>query len=67
MKDYLAGGTTWIYPHEQQAPASTKILLLTAGGIAVIGHWYSGAVAWHPLPLRNKEKEEQCASPYKSN
>ena len=56
MKDYLAGGTTWVYPDQQQAPLNTKILLLTEGGIAVIGHWYKGAVAWHPLPLRDKTR-----------
>jgi hypothetical protein len=57
MKDYLAGGTTWIYPSDQPAPTATKILLLTEGGIAVIGHWYPGALAWHPLPKRDKSKE----------
>ena len=63
MKDYLAGGTTWLYPTagDPPAPASTKILLLTEGGIAVIGHWYTGAIAWHPLPLRDKAKDELSA------
>lgn len=60
MKDYLAGGTMWLYPRagDPAPPLNTKILLLTEGGVAVVGHWYATATAWHPLPLRNKIKDE---------
>ena len=56
---YLAGGTEWIYPADMPAPLHTKILLLTRGGICVVGTWSDrdGDLAWHPLPKRNKDKE----------
>ena len=38
---------------------SAKCLLLTDGGIAIIGQWRdgNGLLAWLPLPKRNKEYE----------
>lgn len=38
-------------------PAVTKCLILTTGGVCVIGPWGDDALAWAPLPKRNSEKE----------
>tara|TARA_R110000744_G_scaffold205722_1_gene324371 strand:- start:1237 stop:1416 length:180 start_codon:yes stop_codon:yes gene_type:complete len=53
--------TYWIYdslPPNQSA----KVLLLTAGGICILGDWanhYNGCIAWHPLPSRNRDEEKR--------
>lgn len=56
---YLAGGQEWLYPCAGDAipPLNTKILILTRGGVAVIGDWSITDKGWLPLPKRNKEKE----------
>lgn len=54
-----AGQVFWRY----EVPASTdsKVLLLTAGRVAVTGNWYGPYgrhfIAWAPLPKRDKEQE----------
>jgi hypothetical protein len=61
---YQAGGAEYFYPAAGD-PAPTggaKVLLLTIGGICVLGAWSSTAkdlLGWAPLPKRNREKE-QC-------
>ena len=59
MTDYLAGGQKWLYPHagDPAPPINTKILLLTNGGVCIIGHWGVDCMGWLPLPKRDKEKE----------
>lgn len=50
---YLADESpSWKHPKEHPPPLGTKMLLLTRGGVAVIGNWdvQVGAVAWCPLP-----------------
>ena len=50
---------TWIY---DKPPKSGKCLLLTSGGIAVIGEWTGDVgqyyIAHHPLPKRSKQTEK---------
>lgn len=38
-----------------------KVILLTTGKIAIVGKWGNGCgvIGWHPLPKRNKEKENE--------
>ena len=39
-------------------PGGAKVLLLTVGGICVIGQWApQGFLAWAPLPKRDRSKE----------
>ena len=58
---YVAGDATYRYPAagDSPCPPNTKCLILTTGGICVIGMWGDDAVAWAPLPKRNPEKENQ--------
>lgn len=41
---------TWLEPSEYPPPRGTKLLVLTAGGIATVGHWASDCIGWLPLP-----------------
>jgi hypothetical protein len=47
---YVAGEAVWKLPSDEQPPRSKKLLLLSPGGVVVIGHWADWAVAWAPLP-----------------
>lgn len=60
MKDYIAGEAVWQYPDAGDGlpPTSAKCLLLTIGGVCVVGAWGVGCLAWAPLPKRDKLKEE---------
>lgn len=53
------GDAFWRY--EEPAPLGEKLLLLTVGGIAVIGTWAMQRgdmyLAWSYLPKRDKEQE----------
>lgn len=40
----------WIDPDEHPPPRAKKLLLLTRGGVAVLGHWGDDCIAWSPLP-----------------
>jgi hypothetical protein len=40
----------WLDPDEEPPPVARKLLLLTEGGVACIGHWGDDCVAWAPLP-----------------
>lgn len=57
---YIAGDAVYRYPAAGDEPArpGVKSLILTQGGVCVIGVWGDDAVAWAPLPKRNHEKEE---------
>jgi len=58
---YLAGGQEFNYPHagDPPAPESTKLLLLTRGGICTTGTWnHNWCLGWLPLPKRNMAKED---------
>ena len=60
--DYIAGDHVYRYPQAGDPlpePLTAKCLLLTIGGVCVIGSWGPGNVAWAPLPKRNQTKEEQ--------
>lgn len=45
----------WKHPKDEPPPAGTKIVLLTGGGIATLGHWGGDCVLWAPLPKISKE------------
>jgi hypothetical protein len=50
----------WRYPpHDPLPPTGTKLLLLTKGGICIVGQWVIGGffIAWSPMPKRSCEKE----------
>ena len=53
--------TLFLYPAagDPKPPGGAKVLLLTAGGICVLGVWPTlDAIGWHPLPGRDKKKEQ---------
>lgn len=53
--------TAWVYDMAT-CPRSSKLLLLTDAGIAVIGHITDSAkgyMAWAPLPDRDRAKEAE--------
>ncbi len=52
-----AGETYWRTPDDDPPPRGTKLLLLTSGGVTVIGDWMdtSNFVAWSPMPKRPKK------------
>lgn len=65
---YVAGDAYYRYPAagDEPAPPDTKLLILTQGGVCVIGSWGEGDVAWAPLPKSNPTKEEQIRALKKS-
>lgn len=65
---YVAGDAYYRYPAagDEPAPPGAKLLILTQGGVCVIGSWGEGDVAWAPLPKRNSTKEEQIRALKKS-
>lgn len=50
MRVETAWSVEWLDADEHPPPKGTKVLLLTRGGVAVMGHWQQGMVAWTPLP-----------------
>lgn len=59
---YLAAEDTgYRYPKagDPMPPGGTKLLLLTRGGICIVGHWIDDGffIAWSPMPKRDKNKE----------
>lgn len=50
-----SGEPGWRDPAVDKPPLGAKLLLLTSGGVAVIGDWRvdSNFVKWSPLPKRN--------------
>lgn len=57
MKDYIAGESTWRLPAQgaDLPPTGAKCLILTQGGVCVVGAWGQGCVAWAPLPKMHDE------------
>lgn len=58
---YVAGEATYRYPAagDEKPPGGAKVLLLTIGGICIVGAWQDTGfyTAWAPLPKRNRTKE----------
>lgn len=51
MKDPITAPVVyWLDPDEEPPPVARKLLLLTNGGVACLGHWGDDCVAWAPLP-----------------
>ncbi len=54
MKDYVAGQAYWRY--EVPPERGAKCLLLTVGGVCIVGRWYGelgeNFVAWSPMPKK---------------
>lgn len=44
----------WRNPATDPPPLGVKLLLMTSGGVAILGGWAEGSnlVAWSPLPRR---------------
>jgi len=59
---YATGQAYWRNPVEDPPPKATKLLLLTPGGTAVVGHWAYWCVAWSPLPKIPTELKERLLS-----
>ena len=55
-----SGTTEYRWPDEEPPPRGCKLLLLTSGGVAVVGDWTddSNLVAWAPLPRRPVRRGE---------
>jgi hypothetical protein len=56
---HISGIATWRYPAagDEPCPRATKCLILTNLGVCVIGTWGNDALAWAPMPKRDKTKE----------
>jgi hypothetical protein len=52
------GEAYWRKPEDERPPRGVKLLILTSGGVAVIGDWFEGSnfVAWSPLPKKGAAK-----------
>ena len=62
VREYLAGTNDgYLYPAigDPVPPGGAKVLLLTQGGVCIIGAWTRDPfiLGWAPLPRRNREKE----------
>jgi hypothetical protein len=53
----------WRHPADEVPPLGTKLLILTDGGVCVIGLWdpQTGARAWCPLPRLSKEMKKRLS------
>lgn len=58
---YVAGDAVYRYPAAGDAPAppGAKVLVLSVGGVCIIGPWVPGSIAWAPLPKRDREREKR--------
>lgn len=59
LKTHVSGTATWRLPEVDRPPGGAKMLLLTPGGVCVIGTWDSWCVAWAPLPDLTPEVKER--------
>jgi hypothetical protein len=52
-----SGTVYWREPKDEPPPKGVKLLILTSGGVTVIGDWMSDSnfVAWSPMPKRKKD------------
>jgi hypothetical protein len=50
----VAGTVYWRDPAKEPPPRGVKLLVLTSGGVTVIGDWVTNSnfVAWSPMPKR---------------
>lgn len=72
--EYVAGGAAYLYPAagDDKPPNGAKVLLLTRGGVCIVGNWPKGHddngtgffLGWAPLPKRDKVKEGLLRSMY---
>ena len=55
-----SGDVYWRDPVAEVPPRGVKLLVLTSGGVAVIGDWTgdSNFVAWSPLPRKRVSKPD---------
>lgn len=61
MIRHTSGEAVWRLPDVEPPPGGSKILLLTMGGVCVMGTWMNNAgfVAWAPLPALTPEVKER--------
>jgi hypothetical protein len=54
-----SGEVYWRDPATEIPPRGSKLLILTSGGVAVVGDWIddSNFVAWSPLPKRPRKEK----------
>lgn len=59
----VSGEVYWRDPEQEPPPRGSKLLVLTSGGVAVMGDWMddSNFVAWSPLPRKRKNERVECA------
>lgn len=68
-KAYIAAAPGEIYWRYEVCPhIGSKVLLLTTGGICIIGHWYGELnktfVAWCPMPKKGGQPPDISAAPF---
>lgn len=53
----ISGEVFWRNPDEEKPPRGVKLLMLTSGGVTVIGDWVtnSNLVAWSPMPKKRAQ------------
>lgn len=60
-RQYVAGGDTYLYPHtgDPKPPGGAKVMLLTKGGVCIVGNWSDdgSVIGWGPLLRRDMTKE----------
>jgi hypothetical protein len=59
MKTHVSGVAIWRLPEVDRPPGGAKMLLLTPGGVCVIGTWDDWCVAWSPLPSLTLEVKQR--------
>jgi len=60
---YATGEAYWRDPDTEPPPRATKLMLLTPGGVAVVGHWAEWSVAWSPLPRIPQKLKTKLTGP----
>lgn len=55
-----SGEVYWRDPGSEPPPRGVKMLILTSGGVAIIGDWNddSNFVAWSPLPKKRQHRPD---------
>ncbi len=56
----FAGDVYFRTPQEEPPPRGVKLLILTSGGVCVIGDWRDdgGFWAWSPLPKKRRRGQD---------
>jgi len=67
-KDYIAAPPGDVYWRHEACPhLGKRVLLLTVGGVAIIGHWYGELgqylTAWCPLPKDGRPPADIASAP----